>query len=491
MKYRSWILSLGLSVTTMIASGAGPGAAVTPASPAVAAGSGAAKPSLSVNIDDPQFHRLKTALVPFSVEAPQAGALALDSLVELERLLLFTGFFSLQLQNQPVLPSNQPQLDAWKKVGLEVALFGKLISPTPGRLALELNTLDMISGQQVISRTYEISAQGHDFHSDLKEYVDRILMHFTSRPGIFSSKIVFVGRKNRDSQKEIYIADPDGRNVEQITTHNSLHLSPSWSPDGSKIIFTSYRNKNPDLFLYDRATQKTTTLSHLPGINSGGVFSPNGKIIVFTGSVNGNSNLYVTTPHGGIRKPFMPGSGLEVDPMFSPNGKWIAFVSGRFGNPHIFRGTLNWNADMSAVTQVTEELRITYAGWYNATPVWSPDSDKFTFASFDREVGRFDLFMINNDGSKMERLTLNLADNQSPTWSPNGQMILFHSNRIGNSNVKGRNQLYFMNRDGSRQTMIETGLFEAETPKWGPFIPPHDAAPVAISPAPVAGAAGR
>ncbi len=468
MKYFFWIWSLGLCLPVFSKPIPEKPVVAAPANPAVATTS---KASLSVNIDDPQFHRLKATLIPFLVEAPQGSSLALDSLAELERLLIFTGFFSLQIQNQSILASNQAQIDAWKKIGMEVAVFGKLTQNRPGRLLLSLTTLDMISGQHAVAREYEIADKGADFHSEMKDYVDRILMHFTKRPGIFSSKIVFVGRRHSGSQKQIFTADPDGKNVEQITDHPSLHLSPSLSPDGRKIVFTSYRAKNPDLYLYDRDSGKTTSLSHQPGVNSGGTFSPNGKLIVFTGSVNGNSNLYVTTPQGKPRKLFMPGSGLEVDPSFSPNGKWITFVSGRFRNPHIFRGTLNWNADQSAVLQVTEELRITYAGWFNATPVWSPDSEKFAFASFDREVGRFDLFVIDSDGSmkSMARLTLSLADNLSPTWAPNGQMMIFHSNRIGNSNVKGRNQLYFMNRDGTRQTRIETGLFEAETPKWGPF----------------------
>jgi len=473
--FHSLFLTSLLSCPTLY----GAGAAVTHPGPAAKAGPavGTRAPALSVNIDDPKFHPVKTALVPLvlETETPNAKILALDCLSELERLLTFTGIFSLQIQSH-AMASIEPSLkESWRKIGLEAVIFGKLRYPSPTRLSLELHALDLIENVQVsaLDHTYEISASGHDFNAELKDYVDRVLMHFTKRPGIFSSKLAFIGKRHKNDNKQVFICDPDGRNVEQITHAKTLHVSPSWSPDGKKIVYTSFQKNNPDLHLYDRAKKESTVLSNKPGINSGGVFSPNGKLIVFTGSVNENSNFYWTTPHGGNRQPFMPGSGLEVDMAFSPNEKWVAFVSGRFGNPHIFRGTLVWNADMSAVLNVIEQERMTYEGWHNTNPTWSHDSEKIAWCSFDKEVGRFDLFVMNGDekGTKKTRLTLNQGHNQAPTWSPNDQLIAFSSNHIGN-NVMGNNQLYMMNRDGTRRIRIETGLYEAETPRWGPFIAP-------------------
>jgi dipeptidyl aminopeptidase/acylaminoacyl peptidase len=155
---------------------------------------------------------------------------------------------------------------------------------------------------------------------------------------------------------------------------------------------------------------------------------------------------------------------------FSPNGKWLAFVSGRFGNPHIFRAELDWNKERTSV-KVAGDKRLTYAGWYNATPAWSPDSEKIAFGGYDKDIDRWDLFMMNPDGTKLERLTLQTGDSESPSWSPNGQLIVFQSNRIGIRNVKGPSPaLYIMNRDGSGQRKLQTGLYEAQTPKWSPVL---------------------
>ena len=163
------------------------------------------------------------------------------------------------------------------------------------------------------------------------------------------------------------------------------------------------------------------------------------------------------------RRRLIKGFGLDVDPAFSPDGKWLAFVSGRYGNPHIFRATLNWSMNR---LQVTDDKRLTYAGWYNANPAWSPDSRKIAFAGYDRDIDRFDIFLMNADGSNLERMTLNNGDNESPSWSPNGMLLVFFSTRTLQRKRKGAAQLYIMNRDGSMQRKLFTGLYMAQTPRW-------------------------
>ena len=147
---------------------------------------------------------------------------------------------------------------------------------------------------------------------------------------------------------------------------------------------------------------------------------------------------------------------------FLPDGSSIAFVSGRYGNPHIFVGKLA----LGVKPRVVSDRRLTYAGWYNSTPSWSPDSDKIIFGGYDKDIDRYDVFIMNPNGSKLERLTLKTGDNESPSWSPNGQMIVFQSNRVGQSNAKGKAALFIMNRDGSGQRKLDIPLYEVQTPHW-------------------------
>lgn len=443
----------------------------------------AGKAELIVNIDNPGFRRLVTAIPNFQVPPGADSKLQQDSkagAAELARLLDFSGLFNFMAQSGYESLARDIKLDPaidlqglagvdlpqWKGIGIESLTLGRLIKDADGT-ALELRTIDINKGSLVLGKRF---TKITNLNKVLQRYADLLLEAYTGKPGIFSTKITFVGRTKKGVPKQIYIADFDGSNAMAITKDNTPHLSPSWSPDGKTIVYTSFKSGNPDLYTYNWATGKTTQIAAYKGLNSGGAFSPNGKLIAMTGSESGDADIFVTTPNGGSRQALIRGTALDVDPTFSPNGKYIAFVSGRFGNPHIFRGDLQWNAESTGVKLIGDK-RLTYAGWYNATPAWSPDSEKIVFGGYDKDIDRWDLFMMNPDGTKLERLTLQLGDNESPTWSPNGQLIIFQSNRLGNSNAKGpTSSLYIMNRDGSSQRRLETGLYEAQTPDWSPVI---------------------
>lgn len=443
--------------------------------------------TIVVDIDNPKFRKLVVATPSFNV-SPQSdsnlqiwGKKAAESLAS---LLDFSGYFKVidPIAYQGIVSSKSAKAGGgavagfegydfleWKSIGVESLMVGSINRQKDSSYRIELRTADLNKGQRLVGKAYTVKDL-QDLDMVLKQYVDRVLVAYTGKPGIFSSKIAFIGRKTKSSDKQVYICDVDGKNLRQVTFTKSLHLAPSWSPDGSKLLFTSYESGNPDLYMLDLKTNKVEGLAAYKGLNSGGVFSANGKLVAFSGSIRGNTEIYLKSLlKAGHRKPLLQGHGIDVDPAFSPDGKWLAFVSGRYGNPHIFRAQLSWNVDKTQV-KVVGDKRLTYAGWYNATPAWSPDSEKIAFAGFDRDIGRFDLFLMNHDGTKLERLTIKSGDNESPSWSPNGQLIMFHSNRVGDSNYKGRSQLHIMNRDGSNQRLIKTGLYQAQTPRWGPFL---------------------
>ena len=108
-----------------------------------------------------------------------------------------------------------------------------------------------------------------------------IIKKLTGKPAMFNSKIVF--SSDRTKNKEIYVMDWDGFNQQRVTHHKSIALSPSWSPDGQAVIYTAYayhpkiKSKNADLFLYDLKSKKRWLVSYRRGNQLGGFISPKWK----------------------------------------------------------------------------------------------------------------------------------------------------------------------------------------------------------------------
>ncbi len=438
--------------------------------------------SIVVNIDSPQFREVVAAIPEFGL-AKSAGdsdsrAMAAEAQAELARLFSFTGIFKIMSSAayKELLQKPDPRwysdegignlnVLGWKTVGVESLTLAELSKDSASTWSLMIRTIDIGRRDVLVGKKYSQISRSQII-AVIRRYGDQILRAYTGKSGIFNSKLVFIGRPNANAAKQVYISDFDGSRPVQISRGNYPHLSPSFSSDGKFVTFTSYEAGNPDLYIYDVASGSTRKLSGQKGINSGGNFATSGKVVAFTGSVNGDADIYTILPGGGSRRLFISGSGLDVDPSFSPDGSKIAFVSGRYGNPHIFVASLNWASPTEP--RVISDKRLTYAGWYNATPAWTPEGDRIAFAGYDKEIDRFDLFMMNPDGTKLERLTLRAGDNERPWFSPNGQNIVFMSNRTDGKNVKSVHQLYIMNRDGGNQRQLETGLYEAQTPCWGP-----------------------
>lgn len=454
---------------------------------AVSAPAMGADGSLLISVDNPAFRKLVITVPKIQaagpINNPEGKKLLEDGSQELIRLLQFSGFFTALAEGayqgawDQYATAHQTTASAdwimdskglsgeeyvqWRAIGSESLTVAALTDDPQKGLTLSFKTFDISRGKEILAKQF---TKINDYKATVRQYADYLLEAYTGKSGIFNSRLVFIGRKTKASAKQIFMADFDGSNIVQITDGNYPHLSASWSPDGRYIAFTSYEFKNPEIFLYDTQTRIKKRLTNFAGLDSGANFSPDGKWIAYTSSRGDDTDIFLMTPQGNNKKLFLEGSGLDVDPRFSPDGKFIAFVSGRFGNPHIFVGNL---ANGGEAPRVTGDKRLTYAGWYNATPSWSPESEKIAFAGYDKDINRWDLFLMNPDGSQLERLTLKSGDNESPSFSPNGQLIVYQSNRVGESNSKGPATLWLMNRDGSNQHKLEIkGLYDAVTPQW-------------------------
>lgn len=351
------------------------------------------------------------------------------------------------------------KFDSWKTIGAEFLL--RLSFTLSGdQINLETYTYHVPKMQSIMAKKYkgsfgQLSKIAHSFANDL-------IRALTGKEGMFLSKVVVSSSKVGSKFKEIYIMDWDGGDLQKVTSHNSIALSPNWSPDGKKILYTAFVKRgpkglrNPDLFMLDLLKGQRWFVSYRMGLNSGGFFHPDGQSILMTISESGNSDIYRVDLDGNIIKRLTngPSGALNVEPAVSPDGKKVAFSSDRSGKPMV------WVMDIDG----SNAVRKTFAGVYNSSPSWSPDGKKIAFAGL--ESNHYDIFIMEADGSKIERLTSSKrpdgkwSTNEDPVFSPDGRHVMYTSDRTGN------NQVYIVNIDGTNEQRITFDKNNYFKPRW-------------------------
>jgi Tol biopolymer transport system component len=304
-----------------------------------------------------------------------------------------------------------------------------------------------------------------------------------------SSRIAF--NSNAVGLQAVFVVNPDGTGLTNLTPSGAFDVNPVWSPDGTKILFGS----NDDLYVMNADGSSRVKL-----VDGAGIFtyrwSHDGSRIAFiaerTAGADIFEDLWVMNADGSGQLKL---ASNAVDPTWSPDGLRIVFASTTAGDQQLHE----INADGSGDTPLTvEPMRA-------AQPAWSPDGTKIAFVS----VLEKDIQLINPDGTGLVNLTQGSALDDSPVWSPDGSRVAFNTgpadqplesdvaviNREGGdpSNLThrpgfdfnpdwspdgskivftrsdgGDSEIYTMNEDGSAQTDISQRPNALDTsPDWG------------------------
>lgn len=338
------------------------------------------------------------------------------------------------------------RFDYWTAVEAQALVKGEVKSES-GSLVITMRLFDTFGREMLVGKQYK-SDKKH-LREVAHRFSDEIMEALTGIRGVFNTKIAFVVQSGKGN-KDIFTMDMDGNNPTAVTKNKSLNLSPTWSPDGTKLVFTSYMKGNPDLYTVTVGKKDYKRITNNSGSNITPDFSPDGSLIALSSSATGISNLYTMSPSGGTMHRTTESKVIDVSPSWSPDGTYIVFASERAGGLHIYR-----TGPHSGPVQ-----RLTFVGYQNDMPDYSPMGDKIVFAG--RDMGTFDIFIMNTDGSNIQRLTVGSGSNESPTFSADGRFIAFSSTR------SGAPAIYMMRADGSNQTKISEG--NGALPAWGPQV---------------------
>jgi Tol biopolymer transport system component len=261
-------------------------------------------------------------------------------------------------------------------------------------------------------------------------------------------KIAF--SSNRDGNVEIYTMNADGSEQTRLTTHDySDDMWPEYSPDGTKIAFTSGRGDDLYYQIYVMnadGSNVTRITNSRTGHCAESAWSPDGKQIAFRSNRDGGDwEIYAINVDGTNERRLTNSPGWDLDPAWSPDGKKIAFETTRDDPYNLEIYTMN--ADGTNQVNITNNLN-TVGAHNDYYPAWSSDGSKIAFV-FDGN-GTDEIYVMNADGSGRTNVSnLPTTWEYNPSWASDDSKLVFQSDKDD-----GRGEIYVMDAIGGNITRL-------------------------------------
>lgn len=231
--------------------------------------------------------------------------------------------------------------------------------------------------------------------------------------GFFTAKVAFI--RDGGKVKEVCTADLFFGEAKQLTHDNALALMPRWSPDGAKIIYTSfYKSGSADIFLLDAATGRHEKFADFRGTNLGARFSPNGQQVAMVLSGEGSSEIYLATAQGRQVSRKTRSDAVKSSPCFSPDGARLVFAMALGTNPQLHV--------MSTAGGTPSRITTNFS--YAAEPDWSRANPN-KIACTVKTNGQYQIAVYDFSKGAAEVVSKAAFDGIEPSWLPDGRHLVY------------------------------------------------------------------
>ncbi|HZF19445.1 MAG TPA: Tol-Pal system protein TolB, partial [Burkholderiales bacterium] len=178
----------------------------------------------------------------------------------------------------------------WKSRLADALVIGQATRLPDGRFEVRFRLLDVQKQVQIGGIAFTLSAS--QVRLTAHKIADFIYEKLTGERGVFSTRIAYVVKQG--TRFELRVADADGQNAQSILGSNEPIMSPSWSPDGTRMAYVSFQNKKPILFVQNlSASKQPAPVANYRGSNSAPAWSPDGKQLAAVLTRDGTSQIYL------------------------------------------------------------------------------------------------------------------------------------------------------------------------------------------------------
>ncbi|MDH5393355.1 MAG: Tol-Pal system beta propeller repeat protein TolB [Gammaproteobacteria bacterium] len=406
---------------------------------------------LNVEITQGTEDALPIAIIPFSWESEEKQP-DLSSFKVISTDLLRSGRFAPVPEDKLLSrPTSTENLDfkSWKVAGVDHLVVGSVRPAGNNQFAVKFQLFDVFKGEQLLG--YSLTSDGDSLRYTAHHISDLIYQQLTGQKGAFNTKVAYVtvSRDQKGDSYKLEVSDTDGFNPVTILTSSQPIMSPSWSPDGTRLAYVSFEKRRAQIYTQILSSGERLKVSEFRGLNGAPVWSPDGKKLAMTLSKDGNADIYVLRLEDKKLSRLTKHWGIDTEPSWMPDSQSLVFTSNRSGKPQLYK--INGAG--------IKPRRLTFEGSYNSSAEISKDGQKLAFVY--KDSSGFKIATMDLETGVIDVLTEGPLD-ESPSFAPNGSMILYAEGQ--------RAALAAVSSDGRFKQRLVAKEGEVREPTWSPFL---------------------
>lgn len=337
----------------------------------------------------------------------------------------------------------------WRLSGVDYVVIGS-VAKQDDAYVVEAQLFDVIQQNLLSGIRFNVTTQS--LRSAAHQIADEVFEKVLGIRGAFNTQIAYVSATGPKAsrQYQLELSDADGQDPQPMLTSPRPIMSPAWAPDGVRIAYVSFENRDRSaIYIQNRIEGNRVKLISKEGINGAPAWSPDGTRLAVVLSDQGSADIYIVNASTGKTSRVTSSDAIDTEPVWVDEDTLI-FTSDRSGGPQLYQ----------IAAAGGRASRLTFEGNYNASATVSPDG---TTVAFVHGYGSgYQIAVIDRDTGLLRTLTNGTLD-ESPSFAPNGQMIIYATEK------NGKGTLGAVSLDGNVVQSLTLSSASVREPTWSPF----------------------